>query len=205
MRLIVVASLFFALSTFAADALEEDAAFTEVAQRLAAPAVLRGNFTQSREIALLETPLQSSGSFLLSDLGLYWRQDKPLVSVMIADGTRLLQQVDDGPLQAIDVAMNPVVLTFSTSFLSMFSGSEAELRDHFAVEFAAGKDDWSIQLTPATYPMSEAIETIILRGREYIDELTVTSRSSEKTVIRFSDLQTEPDQLTDNEIELYSQ
>jgi hypothetical protein len=204
-RLILAAGVLFAFPVIAADAAEADAAFTEVAQRLAAPAVLRGNFTQSREIALLETPLQSSGSFLLSDVGLYWRQDKPLVSVMIADGDRLLQQVDDGPLQAIDVAKNPMVLTFSTSFLSIFNGSEADLRKHFAVEFTNGEDNWSIQLTPTTYPMSEAIETIILRGREYIEELTVTSRASEKTVIRFSDLQTEPDQLTDNEIELYAQ
>jgi hypothetical protein len=205
MRLILAASLLLVLPAIAADAPEADAAFTEVAQRLAAPAVLRGNFTQSRKIALLERPLQSSGRFLLSDLGLYWRQEKPLASVMIADGKRLLQQIDNGPLQVVDVAKNPMVLTFSTSFLSIFNGSEAELRNHFAVEFAAAEDDWSIQLTPATYPLSEAIETINLRGREYIEELTVTSRSSEETVIRFSDLQTEPDQLTDNEIELYAQ
>lgn len=205
MRLILAASLLFVQPAIAADAPEAGAAFTEVAQRLAAPAVLRGHFTQSREIALLESPLQSSGSFLLSDLGLYWRQDKPLPSVMIADGERLFQQVDNGPLQAIDVAKNPMVLTFSTSFLSIFNGSEAELRNHFTVEFEAGENDWSIELTPATFPMSDAIETINLRGREYIEELTVISRSSERTVIRFSDLQTEPDQLTDNEIELYAQ
>ena len=205
MRLILAASLLLVLPAIAADAPETDAAFTEVAQRLAAPAVLRGNFTQSRKIALLERPLQSSGRFLLSDLGLYWRQEKPLASVMIADGKRLLQQIDNGPLQVVDVAKNPMVLTFSTSFLSIFNGSEAELRKHFAVEFAAEEDVWSIRLTPATYPLSEAIETINLRGREYIEELTVTSRSSEETVIRFSDLQTEPDQLTDNEIELYAQ
>ena len=205
MRLILVASLLFALPAIAADASAADTAFTEVAQRLAAPAVLRGNFTQSREIALLEKPLQSSGSFLLSDLGLYWRQDKPLASVMIADGERLLQQVDNGPLQSVDVAKNPMVLTFSTSFLSIFNCSEAELRNHFTVEFMAGENDWSIELTPATYPMSDAIETINLRGREYIEELTVISRSLERTVIRFTDLQTEPDQLTDDETELYAQ
>jgi len=205
MRLIFAAALLFALPAVATDGIETIAAFTKVAERLAAPTVLRGNFTQSRKIALLERPLQSSGSFLLSDLGLYWRQDKPLASVMIADGERLLQQVDGGPLQAIDVAKNPMVMTFSTSFLSIFNGSEAELRSHFAVEFLDGEDSWSMQLTPTEYPMSEAIETINLRGREYIEELTVISRSSEKTTIRFSDLQTEPDQLTENEIELYAQ
>lgn len=205
MRLIFAAALLFALPAVATDVIETDAAFTRVAERLAAPTVLRGNFTQSRKIALLEQPLQSSGKFMLSDKGLYWRQDKPLASVMIADGERLLQQVDGGSLQAIDVAKNPMVMTFSTSFLSIFNGSEAELRSHFSVEFLDGEDSWSIQLTPTEYPMSEAIETINLRGREYIEELTVISRSSEKTTIRFSDLQTEPDQLTENEIELYAQ
>jgi len=204
MRLIFVA-MWMSVPSLSQDIVAEDVTFADVAARLAAPAVLRGNFIQSRKIALLEQPLQSSGSFVLSDKGLYWRQEKPLASVMIADGDRLLQQVDDGPLQTIDVAKNPMVLTFSTSFLSIFNGSEAELRDNFAVEFTPGDGEWSVQLTPTVYPMSEAIETINLRGREYIEELTVTSRASEKTTIRFSDLQTEPDQLTDNEIELYAQ
>ncbi len=205
MRLILAAAMWLSVPTLSQDLGPDDVTFADVAAQLAAPTVLRGNFTQSRKIALLEQPLQSSGSFLLSDMGLYWRQDKPLASVMIADGERLLQQVDGGSLQAIDVAKNPMVLTFSTSFLSIFNGSEAELRSHFAVEFLAGEDGWSIQLIPTEYPMSEAIETINLRGREYIEELTVISRSSEKTTIRFSDLQTEPDQLTENEIELYAQ
>jgi len=204
MRLIFVA-MWMSVPSLSQDIVAEDVTFADVAARLAAPAVLRGNFIQSRKIALLEQPLQSSGSFVLSDKGLYWRQEKPLASVVIADGDRLLQQVDDGPLQTIDVAKNPMVLTFSTSFLSIFNGSEAELRDNFAVEFTPGDGEWSVQLTPTVYPMSEAIETINLRGREYIEELTVTSRASEKTTIRFSDLQTEPDQLTDNEIELYAQ
>ncbi len=204
MRLILVAAMWLSVPSLSQDIEASDVSLTEVSARLAATAVLRGKFTQSRKIALLEKPLQSSGSFLLSDMGLYWQQDKPLASIMIADGERLLQQVDGGSLQAIDVAKNPMVLMFSTSFLSIFNGNEAELRSHFTVEFAAGTDDWSIQLTPTSYPMSEAIETINLSGREYIEELIVTSRSSDETIIRFSDLQTEPDQLTDNEIELYA-
>ena len=205
MRLMLAAAMWLSVPSLSQDIVADDVTFADIAAQLAAPTVLRGNFTQSRKIALLEQPLQSSGNFLLSDMGLYWRQDKPLASVMIADGERLLQQVDGGSLQSIDVAKNPMVLIFSTSFLSIFNGSEAELRSHFTVEFLDGEDSWSIQLTPTEYPMSEAIETINLRGREYIEELTVISRSSEKTTIRFSDLQTEPDQLTEHEIELYAQ
>lgn len=185
----------------------DDVSFDTVAAKLAAPAVLRGSFRQTRHLQLISKPLRSSGRFLLSDMGLYWEQDEPLKSVMIADGERLLQRIGDGPLQTIDVARNPVVLTFSQSFLSIFKGSEDELRSHFDLEFLSedgAADGWMIVLTPTSYPMSEAIASINISGREYIEELKVNSRSSEETIITFSNLQTEPDELTEHEIELYA-
>lgn len=191
----------------AQDARTDDMSFNTVSAKLAAPAVLRGSFKQTRHLQLISKPLQSSGRFLLSDMGLYWEQDEPLKSVMIADGERLLQRVGDGPLQSIDVAQNPVVLTFSQSFLSIFAGSEDELRSHFDLEFLPGDDEangWMIVLTPTSYPMSEAIASINISGREYIEELKVNSRSSEETIISFSNLQTEPGELTEHEIELYA-
>ena len=98
------------------------------------------------------------------------------------------------------------MLTFSQSFLSIFEGDEQKLREQFAVAFEPGAGDgrWRISLTPARYPMSEAIESINIAGREYIETLIVTSRSSEITTIRFSDLQTEPGELTEHEIQLYA-
>jgi hypothetical protein len=202
----LVAGTCLAVAAPAADTNEPGMTFAEVASRLAAPAVLRGKFEQTREVEILSKPLRSSGQFILSEMGLYWRQDSPLASVMIADAERLLQSVGDGPLQSIDVEKNPVVLTFSQSFLSIFKGDEAELRKHFEVAFEPGAQPhkWQIALTPISYPMSEAIESITLNGQEYIEELKVTSRSSELTIISFSDLQAEPDELTEYEIELYA-
>jgi len=203
-RLIVIAILLAALPASADDATEGSASLEEVTARLAAPAVLRGNFAQSRKIASLHVVAKSSGRFILSDKGLYWQQNKPMAAIMIADGKRLQQQIGDGPMQTSDTAMNPVMLSFSNSFLSIFTGSEADLRSNFDVAFTDGSESWTIHLTPSTYPMSEAISSIILRGHEYIETITVISRSSDESTISFTDLQTEPDQLTDNELELYA-
>jgi len=181
-----------------------DAGLQDVVAQLAAPAVLRGRFTQTRKIQFISRPLESSGRFVLSDMGLYWQQEQPLASVLIADGDRMLQQVDDGPLESVDVGRNPMVLTFSKSFLSIFEGNETELRNNFDIAFVDEAGSWEIRLSPISYPMVEAIDTIILRGREYIEELIVVSRSLDETTIGFSDLQTVPDQLTEHEIELYA-
>ena len=206
MRLVlesVALVVLLASSVFAQEPAQTDATLQDVVGRLATHAVVRGKFQQSREIELLSRPLESSGSFLLSDLGLYWRQEQPLASVLIADGERMLQQVDDGPLQSFDAAEHPMVLPFSKVFLSIFKGSEDELRQNFDIVFVAEDEAWKIALTPNSYPLSAAIDTIILRGREYIEELTVISRSSDKTMIKFFDLQTLPDQLAEHEIQLY--
>lgn len=204
MRLIIVAIALICGSAVADDAPAAQPTFADVAARLAAPAVLRGHFSQARKIVLLQNPLYSTGRFILLDKGLYWRQEEPIPALMIADEQRLMQQVGDGPMQDIDTLKNPVVLSFSNSFLSIFRGNEDELRKNFDVEFSSEPGSWTIQLKPISYPMSEAIDSIGLSGQEYIETITVISRSSDETIISFTELQTEPDRLTDDELELYA-
>ena len=185
---------------------ETDAQLTlaDVVARLGESAVIRGNYTQTREIALLSKPLESHGDFILSEQGLFWRQQSRPASIVIANGDRLVQQIGDGVPEVSDDSSNPMVLPFSRIFLGIFSGDEESLRTHFEIAFSTTGEVWEIGLTPVTEPMSLAIQTINLRGREYIENLTVVNRSSDQTVIRFSDIQTQPEQLTENEIELYA-
>jgi hypothetical protein len=197
-------ALLLALFSTAYAGVDSGHTFESVVAGLAEAGVVRGNFTQTRKIELLSRPLESSGNFILSDLGLYWQQTQPFTSVLIADGERLVQRLEDGPATSVDVADNPMVLSFSRIFLSIFEGSEEELRSNFEISFASGGDDWAMSLKPMTYPLSEAIETINLQGREYIDGIAIINRSSDEMTIRFSDVQTLPNQLTEHEIELYA-
>lgn len=197
---VIVCSLLVAPTAMADEA--DEATFADIATRLAAPAVIRGTFTQTRYLKYGE--FSSGGRFVLSDLGLYWEQQEPVAAVMIADGERLLQSVGDNPLQSIDAQRNPMTLSFSRTFLGIFNGNEDDLRASFDVQFESSGDEWSARLEPLDELMSMAIEAINIRGREYIDELTVITRASDRMVIGFSDLQSEPGQLTDDEIQLYA-
>ena len=196
--------LLLALFSSAYGGVDSAHTFENVVARLAEAGVVRGDFTQLRKIELLSRPLESSGNFILSELGLYWHQTQPFSSILIADGERLVQRMEDGPTTSINAAENPIVLPFSRIFLSIFEGSEEQLRAHFEIAFAVDGSDWEISLQPTTYPLSEAIETIILRGREYIQSINIINRSSDEMMIRFSDVQTLSQQLTEHEIELYA-
>ena len=196
--------LLLALFSSAYGGVDSAHTFENVVARLAEAGVVRGDFTQLREIELLSRPLESSGNFILSELGLYWHQTQPFSSILIADGERLVQRLEDGPTTSTNAAENPMVLPFSRIFLSIFEGSEEQLRAHFEIAFAVDGGDWEISLQPMTYPLSEAIETIILHGREYIQSINIINRSSDEMMIRFSDVQTLSQQLTEHEIELYA-
>ena len=198
-------ALLLALFSTAYAGVESGHTFESVVAGLAEAGVVRGNFTQTRKIELLSRPLESSGNFILSDLGLYWQQTQPFTSVLIADGERLVQRLEDGPATSVDVADNPMVLSFSRIFLSIFEGSEEELRSNFEIIFTSDGADWAMSLKPTTYPLSEAIEAINLQGREYIDGIAIINRSSDEMTISFSDVQTLPNQLTEHEIEFYAQ
>ena len=175
-----------------------------VIARLGEPKVLRGSFRQERNIELLSQPLVSTGIFILSQKGLYWRQEHPLKSTLIADDQRLVQQIEDEAPEVFDADSHPMILPFSRIFLSIFRGTEDELRKHFDIAFEPRENGWQIALTPISYPLSEAIDSISLDGSQYIEVLSVTSRTSDETVIRFSELCDYPDHLTEHELQLYA-
>lgn len=200
----IVLGMVLALSAAAQNTEDNWLTLEAVTERLSEPNVLRGRYSQTRLIAVLSRPLESSGQFILSERGLYWQQEKPFISTLIADGVRLAQRVADGPLIIIDSAGQPMVLSFSRIFLSIFRGDQGELEDHFSIQFETSYDAWEIVLTPTSYPLSEAINKIMLRGREHIDQLSVFGRSSDEMTINFFDLRTRPEQLTEHEIELYT-
>ena len=192
------------VSAAAQDTADTPLTLEVVTARLSEPDVLRGRYSQTRLIAVLSRPLESSGRFILSERGLHWQQEEPFISVLIADGERLVQRLADGQVTTIDGAEQPIVLSFSRIFLSIFRGDHGELEDNFSIQFETHDDVWEIGLTPIGFPLSEAINKIMLRGREHIDQLSVFSRSSDEMTITFFDLGTRPEQLTEHEIELYA-
>ncbi len=175
-----------------------------VAERLSRHGVLRGRYSQTRQIAVLSRPLESSGRFLLSGRGLQWQQEKPFENVIVADGKRVAERMADGPVKSIDGSRQPMVVAISRIFLDMFRGAHSNLDDNFAIRFEQDNEAWEIGLTPPSYPLSWAIRQIKLKGHEHIDQISVSSGESDEMSIRFFDLQTGPEQLTEHEIELYA-
>jgi outer membrane lipoprotein-sorting protein len=201
---ILILGLFLAGTAAARNVDDIELTLEVVAEQLSEPGVLRGIYTQTRQIAVLSRPLESTGRFLLSEKGLQWQQEKPFENVIVADGKRVAERMADGPVRSIDGAEQPIVVEISKIFLDMFRGQHANLEDNFTVRFEQEGDAWEIGLTPRSSPMSAAIRQIKLQGRKHIEQISVSSGAADEMTIRFFDLQTSPEQLTEHEIELYA-
>lgn len=175
-----------------------------VLSRLSEATVVRGQYAQVRHIHLLDKPLESNGFFILSERGLYWEQQSPLRSVMIADERSLYARIGDAPSDIVDEASNPMAMPISRILLGIFSGDAQQLEENFSIGFEASGRDWTIELTPTSEPLSAAISHITLRGRDLIEEVDIHDRSEDETSIRFSGVETQPDHLTEHEIDLYA-
>ncbi|MGF1688564.1 outer membrane lipoprotein carrier protein LolA [Photobacterium japonica] len=181
-----------------ANAQAQHSAFTlaDLQQQLAAQTVVRGDFTQTRHMAMFSAPLQSSGHFLLAqDHGLLWQQTVPFPVSLVLTQDKLSQQFGDSPAQVIAAKDNPMVFYFSHLFLSLFKGDTQQLTEQFTVSLtqpaspesgeSAGAQ-WALTLTPTAAPLNAVFQHIRLSGGQFIDQLVLTEKRGDVTEIQFS-------------------
>nr|WP_229821507.1 outer membrane lipoprotein carrier protein LolA [Photobacterium aphoticum] len=179
----------------------------DLQQRLAAQTLVRGDFVQTRHMAMFNAPLVSSGHFLLAqDQGLQWQQTVPFPVSLILTQDKLSQQFADSPAQVVDAKDNPMVFYFSHLFLSLFEGNTQQLTEQFTVSLTtpnakeqADGARWVLTLTPTAAPLNAVFEHIRLSGDQFIDQLILTEKRGDVTEIAFSHQTTIPATLSKEE------
>ena len=162
----------------------------KVQQMLSVADNLKGDFTQTRHIALLSAPLISSGNFVISKTtGLTWDQLKPFASSLQVTDTKLIQKMGDNPPTTITKEQQPIVFSFTSIFLSIFKGDTAKVKQYFNIYFMGDTVHWEIALKPNSSPLNKAIASIELSGGEYIQTVSINEVKKNKMVIEFANIQ----------------
>ena len=171
-----------------------------VGARLRQVQVLRARFDQEKRIKVLRRPLISDGRFLFAPRhGVYWHTLTPFETRFVITPKGIRQQSAQKEPLVIDATEQPVIHGFTKVFLALFSGDTRELEDRFEVFFSGSASQWRIGLKPKGRIMARLIDRIVLEGTEHIETLRVTERSGDVTLISFSELTTEPAELSEEE------
>ena len=192
----------FACSSLSAQAMT----LNELQQTLSTTKIVRGDFSQSRTMAMFNQPLISNGTFIIAaNHGLWWHQTAPMTVSLVLTQDKLSQQFDDQPPQVMTADKNPMVFYFSHIFLALFNGDTSALDQQFNLAMTTltpttdQKNKWQLVLTPKQDPLNKVFSTITLQGEKFINQLTLAEIRGDKTVITFSHQRTTPSTLTTEE------
>jgi outer membrane lipoprotein-sorting protein len=172
-----------------------------VLARLHQPAVLRGQFTQSRQITGFRRPVQSSGDFVVArNRGLVWHTVKPFESTLSVNRERLRVTSGKGNSETtLDARREPMLRTLNDILQNVVIADVAALQKSFALQVrAVGASGWEMALTPKEATLRARFSAITLAGGAHVQSARLVEASGDVTTVQFHDQQ-EDTQLTDAE------
>ena len=187
---------------------------SELQTVLSENSIVRGEFTQTRNMEMFAQPLTSQGTFLLDkSSGLLWTQATPFPVNLVLTDNKLSQRFADQPAKIITDKENPMAFYFSHIFLSVFHGDTQKLQEQFALDFepatVTSSDEntenksWTLTLKPKNAPMNAVFEAITLQGQNDIERIELREVRGDSTVIEFSQLSHLPEVLSDAEAQQF--
>lgn len=172
-----------------------------VKQRVAKVDVLRGEFTQEKQVAGFKNPLRSQGRFVLAqDHGVIWTTLKPFPSEVVVTADRILSRQRDGSTRVeLDARQQPAMRSVNAIMFALMSGDVQALSSQFNVEATREGQGWRLKLTPKSAMLAKAFQSLTLQGDRYVRQVEIVEASKDRTLIHFDALSEAPAALSADE------
>lgn len=163
----------------------------ELMHRMATTTGVRASFHETKELALLEAPLESDGKLYFVPPGRMARiTTRPGASTLVIDGPKMTFRDETGATD-VDLSASRVARTIVENFVVLFNGDLPSLRERYEVAYSADGPRWRMQLLPKGAPLSQFVGEVSLRGDgPALEEMVIVEREGDRTVTRFRDMET---------------
>jgi len=173
-----------------------------VKQRVAKVDVLRGEFTQEKQVAGFKNPLRSQGRFVLAqDHGVIWTTLKPFPSEVVVTRDRILSRQSDGSSRVeLDGRQQPAMRSVNAIMFALMSGDAQALSAQFTVKVEVLPGNaWKMQLTPRSAMLGKVFAQLTLSGDRYVREVQINEANQDVTRIQFAGMSDTPVTLSTDE------
>lgn len=152
-----------------------------------APGVI-AHFTETKELALLSAPLESTGTiYFVPPDRLVRVVTSPGRSRLVVDGDKVRFEDDNGR-KALDLSSSPMARQLIDSFVVLFSGDEVRLEQLYSTAFSSDGTSWRLRLLPRSAPLDRMIASFDLSGEgAHIDRMEAVEPDGDRTVTRFGE------------------
>ncbi|WP_435998727.1 MULTISPECIES: outer membrane lipoprotein carrier protein LolA [unclassified Pseudoxanthomonas] len=173
----------------------------EVRSQVAQVPLLRGEFSQEKQVAGFRNPLRSNGRFLLvRDKGVVWSTTAPFPSEIVITQDRILSRQRDGSRRLeVDGRQQPGLRSVNAMMFALMSGDMKALTSTFEVKAEPAARGWKMTLVPRSRQVAQAFNSVRLSGDRYVREVELREANGDLTRLRFSGMSESPATLSRDE------
>ena len=211
--------IFFSFFLFSVENenLFKDPLVIKVCEELAKNKNTVGDFSQTKTITQSGRKLKSIGKFIISDMGIVWKTEKPFASTLVISETKMVQTSASGKKTVMDGTDNQIFQSISSVLSSLFMGNTEKLYENFEIVVKNSDfETWNIELSPKNQNIASVMKTFTLSGKlnssenqtsqpanAILESLEITENSGNTIKYEFSN-QTYPQELTNDEKQLFA-
>nr|WP_298128471.1 outer membrane lipoprotein carrier protein LolA [uncultured Pseudoxanthomonas sp.] len=166
----------------------------EVREQVAQVPLLRGDFSQEKQVAGFRNPLRSNGRFVLArDKGVVWTTTAPFPSELVITRDRILSRQRDGSRRVeVDGKQQPGLRSVNAMMFALMSGDMKTLTTTFEVKGEPATSGWAMTLLPRSRQLAQAFSSVRLSGDRYVREVELREANGDLTRLRFSGMSETP-------------
>lgn len=153
---------------------------------------ISADFEEEKRIALLKTPLKSSGTvYFHPPHSLARVVKKPRASHLVVDGKRIVVK-EEGVRKEVDLSDKPALRALVNSLLHVLSGEKKRLLADYNVDFEGRADgNWKLEMEPKNSDLKNLVTTFTFRGTGLtLSELRILEATGDETITKFSNVDT---------------
>lgn len=186
-----------------------------ICEGLAARPNSKGDFTQIKTIQTNGRKLTSTGKFIISTYGIYWKTEKPFPTSLILTENSMIQISANGTKTVMSGNDDQIFANISNTLSSVFSGNSDALKKNFECSFSDdGKGGWKIFLTPKDKTIASVMNSLELTGtydgydnngkvKEAVLNSLMMTEASDNTIQYIFTNQQYPEELSPDEKKLF--
>ena len=171
---------------------------------LAKPKVFCGRFDQNKQLVGLKKPVTSNGRFcVIADKGVLWRTLQPFPNTLRLTRDEIVQFRGERVGMRLDAGKEPTVRMVNNVLFSLLAGDLGQLEKLFDIDGSIESGHWNVTLKARAPGLAKVIGAIVLAGGVYVQQVTISEASGDRTTIVFTAIETGDTAMTADEAALF--
>jgi hypothetical protein len=186
LRFAMAAVLYVALPVSAA----EPEALARIGAQIGQHPVVRAEFTQTRQMAVMKRPLVTTGRLVYArQQGVLWQIEQPYRMSYVLGEERIAEIGADGARRERRLRDVPGLAQVSRVLRALFGADTRVLQEHFEVTLRGDAAKWELDLKPRQAQLAQFIAGLRVSGGRFVDAIRMDEPGGDRTDIQFRNSQ----------------